>query len=784
MTKTMPFHLPKLLRLVGPCLAMLALSWLLAPASARAGGLYNVVECSPGHTATPNASVQGVSTDFSASTSCASGNWLQVQSAASAPAGAGKQWSYVAPVGTRIERFKADYNLVGDPDPDGNRSYLFIRRDGESDQVNLSVVGLGSTTGTYDSALQGLGPFSAVGVGVFCSKSIGSCGYAPGQFSRLSGISFRMEDVSPPSVPVVEGSAADGNWINGTTQVAVGDVDLGGGVYRTTVEVNGVQVINDVICNPGQDGNGYVGTMTPCDAIELRYIPLATDATPFMEGSGNAVRVCTHEYGFGAASTCTNRSFRIDNVPPGSPRSIDVGGGQGWRRDNDFDLSWVNPAQSDSPIAAAVVRISGPGGYVDTATYPGDDISSVEGISVPDVGAYRADVHLIDAAGNGSTANKASVDLKFDDTVPVKSDPEKANGWVSRDELLSGYEQRWSKPGVLEVPPSGIAGYRVLVDAASSTDPCAGAADPRTCAGPLTEIGVNNTSRTLSDADLTEGINHIHVVPVSGSGMRAITVGHTPIKVDLTDPGTVLSGTPDGWVNHSVELEAVAEDGLSGMADTAEYPDDAPPATTISVDGDVQEDPDAAVSATVAGQGTHQVKYWARDLAGNSNDGAGANASPGSAVVRIDTTPPEVAFSDGQDPADPDRLVAPVRDGLSGVVAGSISYRISGGDRWIPLETSLDGQPADRAGRLERSRAWGQVRVQGRCRRRCRQRGGDHEANRRIGDERCRPLPAPGLILRADDQREEAGEGRIREARPRRRPAARLEPGADRRCPD
>ena len=253
MTRTLVFHLPVMLRLLGPCLAILAFSWSLAPTSARAGGFYNVSECSPGHPGTPDASVQGATTDYSASTSCGSGNWLQVQSVADAPAGEAKQWSYTAPAGTRIERFNAGYSLVGDSNPDGNRSYFFVKRYGESDQETLSVVGLGSTAGTHDSSLQNLGPFSAVGIGLFCSKTSGSCAHAPGQFARLTTMSFRMEDLSPPSPPIVAGSAADGDWVSGTTQVAVGDVDSGGGVYRTTAEVNGTQAVNDVICNPGLD---------------------------------------------------------------------------------------------------------------------------------------------------------------------------------------------------------------------------------------------------------------------------------------------------------------------------------------------------------------------------------------------------------------------------------------------------------------------------------------------------------------------------------------------------
>ena len=43
-----------------------------------------------------------------------------------------------------------------------------------------------------------------------------------------------------------------------------------------------------------------------------------------------------------------------------------------------------------------------------------------------------------------------------------------------------------------------------------------------------------------------------------------------------------------------------------------------------------------------------------------------------------------------QDPADPDRLVAPVADELSGVIDGAIEYRRHGTQSWITLETTLD----------------------------------------------------------------------------------------------
>lgn len=689
MTRTMLLHLPGLLRAVAPCAALLLLSLGAFAGSARAGGFYRVSECSPGHPGTPDAMVEGTSPGYSASTSCAAGNWLQVQSSGEASAGAAKHWTYRAAPGTRIADFGVDFNLSGDANPDGNRSIMFVRRSGQPQRENLSVVASGSTAGHYDSTIQGLGPFDLVGVGMFCSKDAGRCGYAPAQFARMAKISFLMEDVSPPDAPILGGDAVDGRWVGGTTPVAVAEADTGSGVWRTTVTVNGQAVLSDTVCEPGQDPAGYVSSMRPCDQAELRQLGIDTTAAGFAEGAGNDVRVCTYEYGFAAASTCTNAAFRVDNEAPAAPLALEVAGGQDWHRDNDFDISWTNPAGQRAPITAASVRVTGPGGFEQTTTATGPDITAIDDVTVPAVGTYRAAVHLRDAAGNESGLNAAAVDLKFDDTVPNGSRPEKANGWISRKSLSRGYLQTWRKPSVTEIPPSGIAGYRAVVNTSGEHDPCAGAADPRACSAPLTEVGIDSNSRVLDGDDLVEGVNWVHVVPVTGSGMRATEVGRVPLKVDVTDPVTRLSGVPAGWVNHPVDLEVRAEDALSGMADTDEYPDDAPPRTVIAIDGAIVEAAGANVSARIGDEGRHEVGYWARDLAGNENDGSGENRPPGTASVSIDTTAPSVSFSAHQDPADPDRLEAPVADALSGIADGGISYRRKGDPAWIELPTRV-----------------------------------------------------------------------------------------------
>jgi hypothetical protein len=87
----------------------------------------------------------------------------------------------------------------------------------------------------------------------------------------------------------------------------------------------------------------------------------------------------------------------------------------------------------------------------------------------------------------------------------------------------------------------------------------------------------------------------------------------------------------------------------------------------------------------VDSEGEHQVRFWARDLAGNTQ------TAPSTATVRIDETAPQATFTNGQDPADPDKLVAPVSDALSGVTGGTISYREDGDSQWKHLDTALLG---------------------------------------------------------------------------------------------
>ncbi len=59
------------------------------------------------------------------------------------------------------------------------------------------------------------------------------------------------------------------------------------------------------------------------------------------------------------------RRSLIDNNPPAHPRALTLAGGEGWRRVNDFDLSWANPDQGrgQPDLRAPPGGSPGPAGY-------------------------------------------------------------------------------------------------------------------------------------------------------------------------------------------------------------------------------------------------------------------------------------------------------------------------------------------------------------------------------------------------------------------------------------
>jgi hypothetical protein len=357
--------------------------------------------------------------------------------------------------------------------------------------------------------------------------------------------------------------------------------------------------------------------------------------------------------------------------------------GDGWHADAQFPIAWdPDPASSPSYVHFSIF---GPAGEQFPA-YAGNEAGTRGGVLIPvppTPGIYLLEIFNVDPTapfGAGFLGPPVSLPLRFDNVRPPGISVT-APTWVAAGTAVPIH---LSHP-VGALPISGIQGYAVSIDGAAAASPCARA---DRCAPAEVDLAGGIGGDVLSLPAPPEGISFVHAVAVSGSGMDSASIATTAIGVDGTPPQARLEGAPDGWASGPVRLTAVAADPLSGMA--AAGPGG--PLTAIGVDGAAPLlTPGAAATATLAGEGTHRVAYWARDAVGNAGDGSLPFARPATATIRIDETDPTVRFAAG-DPADPERIEATVVDALSGPAAdrGQIELRPVGSPgRFEPLPTEL-----------------------------------------------------------------------------------------------
>jgi hypothetical protein len=353
--------------------------------------------------------------------------------------------------------------------------------------------------------------------------------------------------------------------------------------------------------------------------------------------------------------------------------------GNGWHADNYFRIEWdPNPPAWRGDV---YYSIRGPAGeqLPGFGANPGYR-SDYTTVSVPPTpGVYLFEAVNVDLKGSGGRP-PAFLALHFDDARPAPVSIA-APDWVAAGTVVPVHLAHPAEP----LPLSGIQGYAVSVDRSPAGAPCA---DARRCAAAELDLNDGIGGDATEVPAPPEGISYVHAFAVSGSGMHSATTGTTAIGVDGTPPRVSLEGVPAGWAAGPVRLRALAADPLSGMAPAGP----GGPLTAISIDGGPPSPtPGAEASATVAGEGPHQVTYWGRDAVGNTGDGSLPFSPPASATVRIDETGPTVRFAAG-DPGDPERIEATVADGLSGAdpTRGQIALRrVGSAGRFEPLPTDV-----------------------------------------------------------------------------------------------
>jgi hypothetical protein len=325
------------------------------------------------------------------------------------------RWRWEAPPGTGITQIRG--------------TWWHALHDGMEQRI-----GAGTASGGFDPFLTASGtdttlrefskgfasPVAAVEDRLLCARAESKwCSLEATSWSGLRALTITIEDPAQPAALLSGGDLLAGGWRRGEQSVQVGGHDGGSGVRFGETFVDGARVgFTEYGCEKVSVGGEWRGTrMRPCATDVGTTHVVAT--TALSDGPHSVVHCASDFAGNGLCSA--TRGFLVDNNPPAHPRAMALAGGEGWRRVDDFDLSWQNPDQGPaSPIGGASWRIQGSGGYDSGAGFAaGRDRASLADLSLPGAGAYTLTLWLRDEAGNEAPASAVTVPLRFDDLRPT-----------------------------------------------------------------------------------------------------------------------------------------------------------------------------------------------------------------------------------------------------------------------------------------------------------------------------------------------------------------------------
>lgn len=246
------------------------------------------------------------------------------------------------------------------------------------------------------------------------------CSIDPGSWSAIRALTITIDDVVAPTGGI-GGELTAGGWQHGARGVGFWGNDTGSGARLAETLLDGSRIgLVEYPCSTVQVSGEWRGTrMQPC--LSSVSGSATIDTTRFSDGN-HGLRHCVTDFG-GNVGCSSEQAVGIDNNAPAHPRGLALAGGEGWRRINDFDLSWVNPDQGPaSPIWGAFWRIYGPAGFDTGVTLAhGRDITAIADRTVPGPGAYAIEVWLRDEAGNHARSTAVTLPLRLDNVAPKVS---------------------------------------------------------------------------------------------------------------------------------------------------------------------------------------------------------------------------------------------------------------------------------------------------------------------------------------------------------------------------
>ena len=195
------------------------------------------------------------------------------------------QWRFESPTGTYISAFTIGYRGYARPYDNFNQGVIGVR-DSESGVVTWNG---GSGSVTDATVAVDNRHARAVTAYALCDGPTGNPGCPAGTshaFISVRRATFVIADEAPPTSQPTTGSAVDSAKWKGTQTLAVSASDVGGGLYRWFVDVDGSRTLSGPVdansswCSDTSAGARVFSTPQPCPSSADLILPINADALP------------------------------------------------------------------------------------------------------------------------------------------------------------------------------------------------------------------------------------------------------------------------------------------------------------------------------------------------------------------------------------------------------------------------------------------------------------------------------------------------------------------------
>ena len=251
---------------------------------------------------------------------------------------------------------------------------------------------------------------------VICKGGDGgkSCSARGLNYIRTYQAEVGVVDQQPPAATIAADTPlASGAWVSGTQPLNYDAEDNVGVEAARVVSGDQASGLDQRSCLLATS-DGAFASGVPCPNGPGH---IGVDTRRFGDGSqAVVVQVQDTAGNFGASPAVT---ARVDNSPPARV-GVALDGGDPWRNENSFRLSWTNPPETDrAPIVAAEYKLClASRGGCSQGEQAADAIASLP-IQVPGPGEFTVALWRRDAAGNSDPATASDpVTLRYDPEPP------------------------------------------------------------------------------------------------------------------------------------------------------------------------------------------------------------------------------------------------------------------------------------------------------------------------------------------------------------------------------